>query len=218
MSKYKNKRNSKSREVLSIEESIASEQQDSVGIDHVLFSQGYSLDLNGNCEQADALYLDTIHLLEELSSNSESPVDILDVAEIALQHGRQLFKLERFSKAKLAFGRAVEIFDSLALLDASTKGMSKLALSVTWYARALRKSKRIDRCIPQYQRAIGLHRTLGNLTNCPQERLEHRLLLGSNLLGLSKALKASGEIDLSKLIAEESYDILGVVMGRTPLY
>jgi tetratricopeptide (TPR) repeat protein len=176
-----------------------------------------SFDVDTQCQEAEDLYIDSIHLLDELSNGSQSKVNILSVAEMALHQGRQLFQLERFAKAKLAFVRAVKIYDSLVLLDANAQCLSQLAIAVTWQSRALRKSGKIEESIQSYDRAIGLLKTLGSLSGNPDQRLEHRLLLGSNLLGLSKSLKENGELDLSKLIAAESYDILGTVLGHAPL-
>jgi len=177
-----------------------------------LFRDGYQLDLLGNSEEADHLYLQTIELLEDLSEQKSSPINMLDIAELAVSHGKELFKLQRFSKAKLAFCRAVEIFDSLLVLDADSMGVKKLATALMWKARCMRKCKEFDDSIEIYERATGIFKMLKELGINAKERSECRIYIGTCLLGLSKSLGSLGKKELSEMIASESSEILEPIL------
>lgn len=176
-----------------------------------LFESGHELDLLGRSDSAEAVYRHTIELLEDLSEQS---VSISEIAKIAQGHGEELFRMGRYSKARLAFERSRELLDSLIILDASHGTIYSLTQTLSWLARSQRKTGRGKESCRTYERCISLLRTLSNFpqSRSDLEAIEHRL--ATSLFGYSKILRQHGQKQKAKRCKDEAIEICGYYLSR----
>lgn len=155
-----------------------------------LFGAGYELDLAGYKVDADAVYRQTIELLEGLSDSAA--VSVSEIAEIAFNHGINLFRLGRFDAARSAFVRCREVLESLVLLDASFAVMVRMAQTHCWIARTKRQTGKGTAAIRAYERGIALWKTLLKFTRPGEARSRMSHQLAASLLGTAKVHRKHG--------------------------
>lgn len=157
-----------------------------------LFTVGYQLDQQGQRHAADSVYRQTIELLESLSARNDSRLNMNDLMNLALIHGKNLYRLERYHSAAVSFQRAIEILDSLIVLDTSQRLIETLGTSLNWLARTQRKAGKLAQASSTYRRAIKLWRHLLRLPRSHGQLATYRYLLAISLAGYAKTLRRRG--------------------------
>lgn len=168
-----------------------------------LFTFGYELDLDGQSDAAEAVYRQTIELLETLTDQRDSQVKMSDLANLSFLHGQNLFELERFGAATASFRRCLELLEFNILLDASAPLIDKLGMTLNWLARSQRKSGNYVEAEKAYSRSVGVWRCLLKLSPRPDQAHNLRHSLATSLFGLAKTFDALGKtVDAEKCKAE----------------
>ena len=175
-------------------------------VEHALFELGYALDIEGMNNAAESLYLQAIEMLED-KANSGS---LSELADAAFEHGKKLYEIKRLEEAASAFARAIEITDSLIVLDASHLMVEKLAIAISWHSRCLRKLKKFDRACEQYQRSCSIWTVLKSLA---PKNDSYSLRLGLSLYGLSKCLESKKDFELADLALYSAKCLLNSFIG-----
>ena len=173
--------------------------------EQALLELGYTLDIEGMNEEAEQMYLKAIEMLEDKTSNQD--LEILSTT--AFEHGKKLYNLKRYDQALAAFKRSKEILDSLVILDANHLVIEKLANSISWYARSLRKLNKFQRAANEYQRACSIWGALRTFSPDTEKDSCYALKLGLNMYGLSKCLKSKNDYELADLAMYSAKSLLG---------
>jgi tetratricopeptide (TPR) repeat protein len=169
-------------------------------VENALFELGYALDIEGMNTAAEKLYLQAIEMLEDKATNG----NLLELATAASDHGKKLYDIKRYEEAAAAFARAIEVIDSLIVLDADNIIVENLASNLLWHARSLRRLKKYDRACSQYQRACSIWTALKGLT----PKTDYSLKLGLSLYGLSKCLQNKKDFELADLAFYSAKNLL----------
>lgn len=163
-----------------------------------MFSFGYELDRIGHRDAAEAVYRQTIEVLESLSSEGSGKLSLSNLASLARNHGIKMYELGRYDEAKGCFIRAVEVIDSMIVLDASLLQIEDLAASLNWLGLTLRKTKEYTRACDVYERAISIWRSVIRFSPVFGKTDIYRTSLAAALLGYSKCLSKEGQHGLAQ--------------------
>lgn len=143
--------------------------------------------------QRQSLGRQSLDFIEVLCENIDSPLKTAERAEIVLNSGIEMYSLGKYLHARASFLRAVEILDSLILLDASKALIEQLALVLSWLARAERRTGKTSESRKSYERALSLYGYFIRNASSRAERKAYQYSFGLNLLGYSKTLNRLGE-------------------------
>lgn len=166
-----------------------------------MFSFGYELDRIGHRDAAEAVYRQTIEVLESLSSGSSEAtgkLSLSNLASLAKGHGIKMYELGRYDEAKGCFIRAVEVIDSMIVLDACLLQIEDLAASLNWLGLTLRKTKEYSRACDVYQRSISIWRSVIRFSPVFGKTDIYRTSLAAALLGYAKCLSKEGQHGLAQ--------------------
>ena len=156
-----------------------------------LFSVGYDLDLDGQHEEADSIYQQTIELIEDLKGQPGSSLTDHSLAQLAFGHGKALIAVGKYRSAISAFRRALEIIESSLGSGSNSILLERRAMVLGWLALAQRKSGLMEDSCDTYEQSIALWQRLPEMLNAPTN--PYGGFLGACLLGFSKSLTALGK-------------------------
>lgn len=158
-----------------------------------LLQLGYRWDRRGAGEAAEALYRQTVDMLEVLSESRTSPLRLRSLAELALEQGKNLFQSAKYDAALSSFRRTVDIVDALIALDGSKDVIELLAEALSWLSRAQRKTNKLTEAKETAERCLALLMCFLRFTAERYSRRRYEHMLALVLLGYSKVLCRLGQ-------------------------